>query len=211
MGNLKCIKAASHRNKSRWPGTNQGKKSHQNPLESQPKCKAHSNRQSPPCSSAPQSMTARKHVLSSPASWEGDGPDSLEAAGQNPPWRALVKIVTGKVEVSWGVLVFPRFNWELNVTLKLWLPQRRGCCKPPVLQGDAPGALLPSGPTCPSSQHQQTIPTGFPVPEDAAFGIADIAQWRWDPQECQGLRFLSLLTPSNPAQDRGMVWVGRGL
>lgn len=26
MGNFKCIKPASHRNKSRWPGTNQEKK-----------------------------------------------------------------------------------------------------------------------------------------------------------------------------------------
>lgn len=64
-------------------------------------------------------------MLSSLASWEGDGSDSLEAAGQITPWRGLVKTGTGEVEVSWGVLVFPRFNWELNVTLKLQLPQRR--------------------------------------------------------------------------------------
>lgn len=136
-----------------------GKKSHQNPLESQPKCKAHSGRQSPPRSSAPRSMTARKHVLSS-ASWERDGSDSLEAASHVPPWRVLVKIGTGKVEVNWGVVVFPRSNWELNVTLELGLSQSRGCCKPPLPQGDVPGALLPSGPTCPSSQHQQPL---FPL------------------------------------------------
>lgn len=94
------------------------------------------------------------------ASWEGDGPDSLEAAGQIPPWRVLGKIGTGKAEVSWGVLVFPPFNWELNVTVKLWFPQRRGWCKPPAPQGDAPGTLLPSGSACPPSQLQQIL---FPL------------------------------------------------
>lgn len=61
MGNFKCIKPASHRNKSRWPGTNQEKKkSHQNLLESQPKCDAHFTRQRPPRYSAPRSLAARK-------------------------------------------------------------------------------------------------------------------------------------------------------
>lgn len=53
MGNFKCIKPASRRNKSRWPGTNQGKKSHHNLLESRLKCNAHFARQGPPrCSVA---------------------------------------------------------------------------------------------------------------------------------------------------------------
>lgn len=98
-------------------------------------------------------------MLSS-ASWEGDGSDSLEAASHILLWRVLVKIGTGKVEVNWGVLGFPRSNWELNVTLELGLSQSRGCCKPPLPQGDVPGALLPSGPMCPSSQHQQPL---FPL------------------------------------------------
>lgn len=110
------------------------------------------------------------------ASWEGDGFDSLEAVGQIPLWCALVETGTEGVEVNWGILVFPCSNWELNVTLQLWIPQRRGRdgANIPVPQRDGPGTLLPSGSgaglSCPgqvlpvpSSLHQQTpFPLVFP-------------------------------------------------
>jgi len=60
------------------------------------------------------------------ASWEGDGFDSLEAVGQIPLRCVLVEIGTEGAGVNWGVLDFPCSNWELNPTLQLWLPQRRG-------------------------------------------------------------------------------------
>lgn len=93
MGNFKCIKPASHRNKSRWPGTNQEKKkSHQNLLESQPKCDAHFTRQRPPRYSAPRSLAARKCAFFSGLPGKVMG---LTASGRVPPWSAVGEMHPG--------------------------------------------------------------------------------------------------------------------
>lgn len=96
MGNFKCIKPASHRNKSRWPGTNQEKKkiaSESIRISAQMRCTFHQAETAPLLGSSLPGDEEMRFLLG--ASQEGDGAHSLHAAGRVPPWSAVGEMHPG--------------------------------------------------------------------------------------------------------------------
>lgn len=137
MGNFKCIKPASHRNKSRWPGTNQGKKSHHNLLESQLKCNAHFARQRPPRCSMAEELPSR------PAPWGGMEWGLWEGS--------LLHLPRCKHTLRLGMLCFlcydPGLNsvpaWAVPAVWWAWLCASF-CCMRTMLQSSVHPPMCPS-------------------------------------------------------------------